>query len=226
MTLKSKYLLLIIGSIFLSFANVFGQYLSFETGYIATHYLNMLPYTHQKGGFQLGIGYAKPIKDSSLFVKTGINYLQLNGKGTIDYFNQVNQVVLSYQKTQELYYLQVPLLLHYQIQSKQMFKLGVQAGLNLNGRLRAWHNPQPREISHNVTSSFQPFVLGYQLGANATYKLSSSVGLQFLYHFGSNISSVQKQNSQSGFFIHTFTLALVGDIKQILKQQASNIDSK
>lgn len=223
MTIKSKYIVFFIGSLFLSFANVFGQYLSVEAGYIATHYRKMLPYTHQKGGFQLGVGYAKSIKDSSLFVKTGINYLQLDGVGTIDYFNQVNQVVLSYQKSQELYYLQVPLLLHYQMQSKQRVRIGVQAGLNLNGRLRAWHNPQPRDITHNVTSSFQPFVLGYQVGANATYKLSSSVGLQFLYHFGSNISSVQKQNSQSGFVIHTFTLALVGDVKQILKQQASKL---
>lgn len=193
---------------------IHAQSLSFEGGYITTQYNNMSPFTQSKGGFQFGVAYIKPIKDSVLHLKTGLHYQQLDGIGTINHFNQVNQVVLSYEKSQELYYLHIPLLLQYQTPVYKSVNIGLLAGVTGNYLLRAWHNPQSIRLDHNVTENFQRFVLGYQAGTYTQIKFTPAAHFQLTYLFGSNLTLVQKDAGQSGFTTHAIVLGLVYDLKQ------------
>lgn len=186
-----------------------GQSISIEAGYIATQYKNMQPFSQNNGGFQFGVTYCKPIKDPTLQVKTGLHYQQLDGKGEITYYNQINQPVLSFQKNQELYYLHIPALLQYNAINNNKFSAGLQAGLSYNFLLRAWQNPQPEGVNHNVTDQFIRNVLGLHAGAYFTIPLNNTYSLQTQYMFGSSITQVQKQNSGSGFSTHTLQLGLV-----------------
>lgn len=207
--MKTNKLMVVACLLFFVCTATFAQQVSIEGGHISTQYKGMLPFTEYKGGFQLGVGYVMPIKDSSWYLKTGLHYQQLNGEGTVNYFNQINEVVLSYQKTQEIYYLQIPLLLQWEAPSFNKIRFGLQAGLTGNYLLRAWHNPQSRNLEHNVSSDFQRLVFGYQAGAYTQYKLSPTSSLQLSYLFGSNLSSVQKQASAAGFNSHTIAVGLV-----------------
>jgi hypothetical protein len=214
--MKTNKFIMVACLLFFARPPAIAQQLIIEGGHINTQYKSMLPFTEYKGGFQLGVGFAMPIKDSSWYLKTGLHYQQLNGEGTVNIFNQINEVVLSYQKTQEIYYLQIPLLLQWEVPSYKKIRFGLQAGLTGNYLLRAWHNPQPRNIEHNVSSGFQRLVVGYQAGAYVKFKLSPIMGLQFCYQYGANLTPVQKEESQTGFVVHVFTAGLVYNLKSHL----------
>lgn len=217
-TMKIKINIMLFSLLFLLVSKVPAQKVSIEGGYISAQYRNMLPYNKPKGGFLLGIGYFKPIKDSIFFFKTGLNFLQLDAKGAVTFYNQVNEEVLSYQKAQEIYYLQIPMLLQWDIPVHNKVCLSFQGGLAGNFLLRSWQNPQPRGKNHNVTSSFERIVLSYLAGAKIIYKLSPTMGLQVSYFLGSNLTSVQKQVKQSGFNYHAITIGLEGDLIQAIKK--------
>jgi hypothetical protein len=189
------------------------QSLSFDGGYIATQYKNMSPFTQSKGGFQFGVAYIKPIKESVLHVKTGLYYQQLDGRGQITYFNQINQAVLSYEKTQELYYLSIPVLLQWDVIRIKKLVIGLQGGLTYNYLLRAWHNPQREGVDHNVTNQFNRSVLGYQAGVYVAAPISEMMSMQLHYVYGGNITEVQKDGSGSGFNTQTIQLGLVYALK-------------
>lgn len=213
--MKTKYTIHVLLIFLVTAFTLSAQNLTYEVGHISTQYKGMLPFTQYKGGFQLGVGYAIPVRDSTLYFKTGLHYQHLDGMGTVNHFNQVNQVVLSYEKNQELYYLNIPVLLQYQTQLYKKISIGLLVGVTGNYLLRAWHNPQRINLDHNVTSGFQRFVLGYQTGAFTQVKLSPISRLQLSYQFGSNITSVQKQVGETGFNTHAILLGLVYDFKQL-----------
>ncbi len=192
---------------------IVAQSLSLDGGYIATQYKNMPPFTQSKGGFQFGVAYIKPIKDSLLHVKTGLYYQQLDGRGQITYFNQINQAVLSYEKTQELYYLSIPVLLQWDAIRIRKLIVGLQGGLTYNYLLRAWHNPQREGVEHNVTNQFHRNVLGYQAGVYVAAPISEMMSMQLHYVYGGNITEVQKDVSGSGFNTQTIQLGLVYALK-------------
>ncbi|MDP3930057.1 MAG: outer membrane beta-barrel protein [Bacteroidota bacterium] len=202
---------------------VSAQQVSIEGAYINSQYNGMFPFAQSKGGFQFGVGYLHPIKDSVLFFKTGLHYLQLDGEGTVNYVNQINQVVLSYQKTQEIYYLQIPLLLQCEVPLYDKTRIGFQVGLRGNYLLRAWQNPQPIGIEHNVSSNFERFVIGYQAGVYTKFKLSPIMGLEFSYQYGSNLTTVQKEASETGFVAHVFTVGLLYNIKSLFPNKKQEI---
>jgi hypothetical protein len=121
--------------------------------------------------------------------------------------------VLSYEKTQELYYLQLPILLQLDIIKQQKIRIGIFAGLSANLLLRAWHNPQRWGVEHNVTPNFESMVLGYQTGACAAIPITTQINMLLLYTYGSNITSVQKQTTQSGFATNLISAGLAYRLK-------------
>ena len=213
--MKYKFITNILLLMVWAYTPVCAQTLSFEGGYLATKYRNMPPFEDSKGGFTLGVMYAKGLSLKNVYVKTGLHYQQLDGKGTINYTNQINQVVLSYEKTQELYYLQIPLLLDWTeaIRIKKL-SIGVQGGFTYSYLLRAWQNPQREGVDHNVTSQFNRNVLGYQAGVYAAIPVSATAQLQLLYRYSGSLTAIQKDISGSAFATNTFSLGLAFNLSK------------
>jgi hypothetical protein len=210
--MKQATIQLIFFVLFLQSILAQAQMISIDGAYMATRYQNLTPFNESKGGFQFGLAYTAPLKDSVLFVKTGMYYQQLDGRGQITYFNQINQAVLSYEKTQELYYLHVPILLQWNAINIRKLTVGFQGGLSYNYLLRAWHNPQRLGVDHNVSKAFNRNVLGFHGGAYITIPVNKLWAIQVQYLYGRNLSHVQKGEENSGFSTHALQLGLINHL--------------
>lgn len=175
-----------------------GQFVSIEGGYLFTQFKGMEPFTNNNGGFQVGTAYSKSVKDSALYLKFGLLYQQYNGIGTITYTNLINQPILSYEKNQELYYLQLPCMLQYYLLQRNKLRPFIQTGLTYQLLLRAWQNPQRMNEPHNVTSSFNSHNFGYVAGGGLAFYLKPNMVLHFSYQYMGTLNSVQKNNTASG----------------------------
>lgn len=174
------------------------QQLGVSLGLATNKYTQSSPFTKLGYGVTSNLFYEKqlPLKNSSY--TTGIGYTQIRGNGTVNYYNLVNDVVLSYNKMQALHYLQIPLLLKYNFVSTANYKLGLAAGVQYNFLLTAWQNPQRVYVNHDVTNLFVRNVLGYQTGIVYSKLLPNNKQLHVNLTYMANLTNIQK-SSDAGF---------------------------
>ncbi len=189
------------------------QEVGIEAGYIGARFKNMQPFVNTNDGFSVGLMYSQRlVKSHSLLNwKTGLAYQMLHGIGEVSYTNLIGQQILTYEKTQELYYLQIPAMLQLRDADGHFF---FQGGLYYGYLLKAWHNPQPEGINHDVTSQFNRNMLGYHVGAGISIPVHQVYRLQFLYDYSGNITQVHSSNQGSGFTYHTFQTGFVMPISK------------
>lgn len=137
-----------------------------------------------------------PLKNCSYSL--GLGYAQIRGNGTVNYYNLVNEVVLSYDKMQALHYAQIPIMFKYGVVNKSTYKLSLVGGVQYNFLLAAWHNPQRININHNVTDQFVRNTLGYQTGLVYNKTLPNNKQLLFNLSYQANLTQIEK-NSNAGF---------------------------
>jgi hypothetical protein len=181
------------------------QQLGITLGLTTSNFSQSAPFTKVGYGVTSTLFYEKelPLKNCSYSV--GLGYTQIRGNGTVNYYNLVNDVVLSYNKMQVLHYAQIPVLFKYQFVNHAKHKLGFVAGLQYDFLLAAWHNPQRVNVNHDVTNQFVRNMLGYQTGLFYSKPLPNNKQLLLNLCYQGNLTSIQK-NSNAGF--GAFTLGL------------------
>lgn len=181
------------------------QQLTVSLGLTSSMFNNSNSFTKMGLGVTSTLFYQKelPLKNCSYSV--GLGYTQIRGNGTVNYYNLVNDVVLSYNKMQVLHYAQIPVLFKYQFVNHAKHKLGFVAGLQYDFLLAAWHNPQRVNVNHDVTNQFVRNMLGYQTGLFYSKPLPNNKQLLLNLYYQSNLTSIQK-NSNAGF--GAFTVGL------------------
>lgn len=171
--------------------NLHCQQMGFTIGITTSIFNNSAPFTKMGMGLDANLFNEKALPLNHCFIKTGIGYTQIRGNGTINYYNQINEVVLSYNKMQVLNYAQVPLLFKYNFSKSAKHKLGILGGVQYGLLFAGWHNPQTVNINHNVTKQFVRNILGGQLGLEYTKPLSGNLLLHIISSYRTSLTTIQ-----------------------------------
>jgi hypothetical protein len=174
------------------------QQLGVTAGLTTSNFNQSAPFNKVGFGVTSTLFYENELPLKNYSYSLGLGYTQTRGNGTINYYNLVNDVVLSYEKMQALHYLQIPLLLKYNFVSNEKYKLGITAGMQYNFLLTAWQNPQRVNVNHDVTEQFMRNVLGYQTGIVYSKLLPNNRQLNVNLTYQANLTNIQK-SSNAGF---------------------------
>lgn len=177
---------------------VHGQQVGIYAGLSAAQFSQAAPFNRTGYGLSTHLTYEHKLPLKNLSYSTGIGYTQIRGNGTVNYYNLVNDVVLSYDKMQALHYLQLPFLLKYNLLNTEKYNLGVEAGMQYNFLLTAWQNPQRVNVNHDVTDQFVRNLLSYQMGLTYTKSIAENKQIHINLTYQRNATCMQK-GSNAGF---------------------------
>lgn len=199
--------LILIAAFSLFTSVLYAQVIGLHTGVTLCNYKNITPFNKVKLGTTAGLFYEKKLPVKNLFVQTAVNYNLLVGKGDVNYYNQINQLVLSYEKQQALHYVQIPVQAQWRFLTRDKYSLGLTSGLQYGLLLSARQNPQPKGIDHNITDELNRHLLGFMAGGVFTYALNTKYTLYLNYTYQTNLTSLQS-NKSTGFNAQLFTIGL------------------
>ncbi len=191
----------------IAWSHVNAQHLGISVSYHVTSFQHDSTFNKDRSTLGAGFSFERKISLTNLYFAAELNYFQVSGQGTVNYYNQSGDIVSAYEKTQQLQYLSLPLLLRYQVRDNKKWNPFIEAGCTYSYLINAWHNPQRAGIDHDVSNLFNRHQISLQAGVGLKWT-PKKVAWSFGYRYQQAVLALSNSQANSSFQSHTFQVGM------------------
>ena len=169
-------------------------------------------YTQNQLGYTTGIDLLYTLTPK-INLASGVGYQHLQSKGTVNYYNQNGDNILSYNKQLYLHYINIPIGVSIHLFKFSRFNTYITGGVSYKFLVHANVNPQNYYLSHNVTKNYNNSDINLYGGIGANAKLNNQYSLYLSANYNQGMLNISKAENNKTTQLMLVQIGLLYNLK-------------